>query len=241
MTEWSLPVKGLENPIYFAHLPDLHLGPARGEGYLKRVLDTVVELKPDFILYNGDLVDGNSALTTKIFDNFKDLTIPQYFTTGNHEFYVNTSEEINLLNYAGIRVLRSQSIEVNGINLIGLEYMNADKESSDAHQVNNLMMDEELPKIPTNPNYPTLLAHHSPVGIKYAVREKIDVYVSGHTHGGQVFPGTLLASLRYPYLKGYFQIDGLQLLVSQGVGTFGPVMRLGTFNEIQMIKLVPSQ
>jgi predicted MPP superfamily phosphohydrolase len=63
--------------------------------------------------------------------------------------------------------------------------------------------------------------------------------LAGHTHGGQLFPGTLLTAVRFPMNKGRFQVGGTTLLVSQGAGTFGPWMRLGPFNELQLITLVP--
>ena len=119
--------------------------------------------------------------------------------------------------------------------------MNADRATYDAHMVNDLTMEEELPKIQRSPVKPLLLAHHSPVGMQYASKGGVDVMLAGHTHGGQIFPGTILTKIRFPTLKGRFTIDDMTLLVSQGAGTFGPWMRLGTFSEVQFIKLVPAQ
>jgi predicted MPP superfamily phosphohydrolase len=78
------------------------------------------------------------------------------------------------------------------------------------------------------------------VGLQYISQGGVDVMFSGHTHGGQLFPGNILTGIRFPMNKGRFQIGDMTLLVSQGAGTFGPWMRLGTFNEIQLVKLVPS-
>ncbi|MDR1872582.1 MAG: metallophosphoesterase [Deltaproteobacteria bacterium] len=240
VTETVIQVKGLEKPVTIAHIPDLHLGSHRTRRYLDKVIKTIQDLKPDIVIYNGDLVDSDLALSERVFTKFKQIKAEQYYTTGNHEFYVNTDKALALAQKAGLKVLRSRMVETHGLQLIGLEYMNGDRDSSDAHRVNDLFLNEELPKIKRDPSKPTVLAHHSPVGVQYVAKEGIEVMLAGHTHGGQVFPGTVLIGLRFPYFKGRFLVDKTTLLVSQGAGTFGPILRLGSFNEIQLVKLVPS-
>lgn len=73
----------------------------------------------------------------------------------------------------------------------------------------------------------------------YAAEGNIGVMLTGHTHAGQFFPGTALVKLRFPMYKGVYKIGGTTLLVSQGAGTFGPWMRLGSSNEVQIVNLVP--
>lgn len=153
-------------------------------------------------MYNGDLVDSNIALDPELFSLFKTVQAEQYFTTGNHEYYVDTDRALELIADAGIRVLRSEMLETHGIQLIGMEYMNADRETYDAHVVNTLTLQEELPKIARDTSKPTVLVHHSPVGIRYVAEENMDVMLSGHTHGGQFFPGTVLIRFRFPIYRG---------------------------------------
>ena len=213
------------------HIPDLHLGAQRAEAYLGNVVDTINRHNPDLVLYNGDLVDSNIALRPELFALFRTVKGEQYFTTGNHEFYLNTTRALELTAGAGIRILRSELVETHGLQLIGMEYMNADRKTYDAHMVNNLTLEEELPKIQRSAGLPTLLAHHSPVGLQYVSAGNINIMLSGHTHGGQVFPGTALIGMRFPMNKGRHQVGGATLLVSQGAGTFGPWMRLGTLTN----------
>lgn len=239
VTNHEIGMKGLERPVTLMHIPDLHLGAQRGETYLQEVIGAINSRAPDFVLYNGDLVDSNIALRPELFELFKTVKADQYFTTGNHEFYMNTELALKLIEGAGIRILRSEMVETHGLQFIGLEYMNADRVTYDAHMVNDLTIEEELPKIQRSLDKPVLLAHHSPVGMQYASNGGIDAMLAGHTHGGQLFPGTLLTKIRFPMDKGRFTIGNMTLLVSQGAGTFGPWMRLGTFNELQMITLVP--
>jgi predicted MPP superfamily phosphohydrolase len=239
VTEHVIKVKGLTSPLTIMHAPDLHLGPSRSIGSLKKVLDEIERYKPDLVLYNGDLVDGNIALTPEIFTLFTNVSVPQYFTTGNHDFYIDTKKELEFIRSVGIKIIRNEKVDIGGINLVGLEYMNADNSANDAHRVNDLTIAEELPKIPVDHSKPTVLIHHSPVGMEYVIKEKIPVMLTGHTHGGQFFPGTLLIQFRFPKYKGRYDYEGLTLLVSQGIGTFGPPIRIGTFSEMQFVTLEP--
>jgi predicted MPP superfamily phosphohydrolase len=237
VTEQEIEVKGLKSPVTIMHIPDMHLGAQRSSGYLNKVLSAVESASPDIVIYNGDLADSNIALTDEVFSLFEKIKAEQYYTTGNHEYYIDTDRILDLAKKHGLKLLRSEMVLTHGLQLIGLEYMNADRESSDAHRVNDLYMNEILPKILRDPSIPTILAHHSPVGLKYVTREKIEVMLTGHTHAGQLFPGTFMIRLLFPYYKGRYQLDDTTLLVSQGAGTFGPWMRLNTFNEVQLIKL----
>ncbi|MDR2300839.1 MAG: metallophosphoesterase [Deltaproteobacteria bacterium] len=240
VTRYEIPLAGLEKPVTVVHAPDLHLGNSRGKAYLESVLEAIKAEAPDLVFYNGDLVDSKLALRKDVFDLFKSVPAEQYFTTGNHEYYVGTDLVIDWVKQAGIKVLRSERVITHGIQFVGLEYMNADRQSTDAHQVNQLAMDEELPKITLSPYFPLVVVHHSPVGVQYVQEAGALAMLTGHTHGGQLFPGTLMIKSRFPMFKGRYQAGPTAVLVSQGAGTFGPMMRLGTRNEIQVIKFVPA-
>ncbi|MDR1296932.1 MAG: metallophosphoesterase [Deltaproteobacteria bacterium] len=240
VTEYEIALHGITGEVKLMHLPDLHLGPARGAAYLESVLEVVKAQKPDIIWYNGDMVDGRIALRDEIFDQFKELDGEQYFTTGNHEHYVGVDDVVKAVAAAGIRVLRSELVETHGIQFVGMEYMNADRTSTDSHQVNRLNMEEELPRVAKRDGPPVVLVHHSPVGMKYVAQYGARAMLAGHTHGGQVFPGTVIIKSRFPMYKGRYETDGMTLLVSQGVGTFGPMIRLGTSNELQVVRFVPA-
>ncbi len=240
VTAYEFPIAGLRNPVTIMHIPDLHLGTQRNERYLQQVVNMINEHKPDMVLYNGDLADSNCALRPELFAIFRQVQSRQFFTTGNHEYYIDTARVLSLLEQNGVEILRNRAVEVHGLELIGLEYMNADRQTIDAHQVNDLTVEEELPKIVRNRKFPSLLLHHTPRGAEYVAQADIDLMLSGHTHNGQVFPGNLLVRMMFPHSRGIYKIGNTTLLISQGAGTFGPWMRLGTSNEIQFIRLVPA-
>lgn len=109
------------------------------------------------------------------------------------------------------------------------------------HAVNNLTIKEELPKIPLSKDLPVVLMHHSPVGLEYVARAGVDLMLSGHTHAGQIFPATLITPLLFPLNKGLHRQSNTYFFVSQGAGTYGPRMRLGSSNEINLIRLKVKQ
>jgi predicted MPP superfamily phosphohydrolase len=86
---------------------------------------------------------------------------------------------------------------------------------------------------------PTVLLHHGPNGIKYDINAAVDLYLAGHTHGGQLWPATYVAKMMFEYNKGLHDYKGTQVYVSQGTGTFGPPMRVGTYSELTILNLKP--
>lgn len=239
VTHHEIEVRGITQPVNIMHISDLHLGAQRKEGYLKKVIEAVRQHQSEIVLYNGDMLDSDIVLTPELFALFESIDAEQYFIIGNHEFYIDTAKALQLIAGAGIHILRNEMTETHGIQLIGMEYMSADRATFDSHKVNDLTIEEELPKIARDESRPSVLVHHSPVGAQYVSNGNIDVMLSGHTHGGQMFPGTALIGFLFPRNKGRYQIGETTLLVSQGTGTFATWMRIGSFNEIQLVKLIP--
>ena len=233
----DIPLEGLKKELSIVHLSDIHIGFLRGRGYLEKVVNATNKLNPDLVLITGDLADNNNVLNIKTISPLKKLVAPAFFTTGNHESYVDFDRVLELVEKNGVRVLRNENIKTHGIQLIGLDYMNADEDYFDMHGINELTMKEILPSIDISPDMPAILMHHSPVGLKYAEKHGVTLMFSGHTHGGQIFPMTVIIKLFFPYSRGLYLYKGMVLYVSQGAGTYGPPMRLGTKNEITLIRL----
>jgi predicted MPP superfamily phosphohydrolase len=91
-----------------------------------------------------------------------------------------------------------------------------------------------------NENQPTVLLHHGPDGIKYANKAGVDLYLAGHTHAGQLWPATHVAKMIFEYNKGLRTFEDTQVYVSQGTGTFGPPMRVGTQSELTILNIKPA-
>ncbi len=238
VTEIDIPLDGLKSDVVLMHMPDIHVGHHRGKAYLAKIVAETNRHKPDMVLINGDLVDSNVALQTDALSPLSDLEAPVFFTGGNHENYVDTEEVLKRLTGYGATVLHNEVVEIRGIYLVGLDYMNPDENTFDMHpSKDKRTIKGVLRALPLKDDKPSVLMHHSPVGVGYAAEKGIDLMLSGHTHAGQVFPATLLGVAFFPFLKGLYQEQGTKLFVSQGAGTYGPRVRLGSNNEINLIRL----
>ncbi len=233
----EIPIAGLKQDVTLMHMPDIHLGHHRGRAYLEKIVATTNRYKPDLVLINGDLIDSNAALKPDVLSPLSGFEVPVYFTSGNHEHYVDTPKAYSMIESLGVRILHNQVVQTHGIQLVGLDYMNADENTFDMHAVNKLTIKAELPKISLNAEQPVVLVHHSPVGLEYVVAAGVDLMLSGHTHAGQIFPATLINHLIFPLNQGLHHKGDTTFFVSQGAGTYGPRMRLGSSNEINFIKL----
>ena len=227
----SFAEKDVKKDIKIVQLSDVHVGTIRNSEYLTKIVQKVNEQKPDLVLITGDLVDGSGPISDEMFAPLKDIKAPTYFTAGNHEFYEGINESTNLISKTGIIVLRDQVVEVKGIQLIGVDY--STKERS--------YLKEILPTLKLNKSKPTILMYHTPTELKEANKARVDLQLSGHTHFGQVFPFTIFVKMVYPNIKGLYQYNQTYLYVSQGTGTWGPPMRLGSSNEITVINILKSK
>ena len=138
----------------------------------------------------------------------------------------------------GVRILHNEVVDTHGIYLVGLDYMNPDEKTFNMHPSDDKRtIKNVLPTIPLKDDQPSVLMHHSPVGVQYVATKGIDLMLSGHTHAGQMFPNTLLAQFFFPFMNGLHKYGNTQVFVSQGAGTFGPRIRLGASNEINLVRL----
>ncbi|MDR2442400.1 MAG: metallophosphoesterase [Deltaproteobacteria bacterium] len=240
--EYVIPVPGLTSEVKIFHFVDLNLGAFRGEAFLAKVLEEVESRNPDIVIYNGDIANSNIALKEELFDMFQEVQAEQYFTTGNHEFDIDTDRLISLLNRAGITFLRSSMVETKDIQLIGLEYMNGDPSDlydPGARMMKELTIEETLPTIKRNRELPTILIHHSPIGLRHVAMGGIDVMLSGNNHSGQKSPVTSIFRLSFPRYKGLLEVGHTIVLVSQGGGSYASWLRLSTSYEFEFVTLIP--
>ena len=120
--------------------------------------------------------------------------------------------------------------------------MNADEDTFDLHPSDDSRtIKSVLASLHLKDGMPSVLLHHSPAGAQYAAANGIDLMIAGHTHGGQFFPGTLVAAAIFPFTHGLYHRGPLQVFVSQGAGTFMSRVRLGTSNELNILRLKPTR
>ncbi|MEK4520863.1 metallophosphoesterase [Psychrobacillus sp. FSL W7-1493] len=211
---------------------DTHFGLLSGKDHAERLVKEINALNPDVILLPGDLFDDDIQpfLDQKIDEILSGLDAPfgVYATLGNHDRHDGTMQElIEALEHSGIHVLYDEIIEVQGqFTLIGRK----DRIDRDRLPLDSLMKD-------VTPSKPNILLDHQPYELDLAQQEGIDLMVSGHTHGGQVFPGNLITNAIYENDWGHLQKEQMHTIVTSGFGFWGPPIRIGTRSEIVMIQI----
>ena len=239
-TEIALP--GLDRDVVAMHLSDIHLGHHRGRKYLEKIVEETNQRKPDIVLITGDLIDSEAAFLPGELEPLARFSAPVYYVGGNHENYVDAERTFALVKTYGVHVLRSQVVETHGLQLVGLDYMNADEDTFDLHPSDDSRtVKSVLESLHLKDGMPSVLLHHSPAGAQYAAASGIDLMIAGHTHGGQFFPGTLVATAIFPFTHGLYHRGPLQVFVSQGAGTYMARVRLGTSNELNILRLKPTR
>jgi hypothetical protein len=226
--------------LSIAQITDLHIGRTIGEAEVRRVVAATNALRPDIIALTGDFVDGSVRTLEAAVAPLTALSarFGVYFVTGNHEYYSGASAWVEHLRKLGVRVLRNERVVIGdrgaSIDLAGIDDWRS------TGMVPGHGPDLAAAIAGRDPDRSLVLLAHQPRGVEAAAQAGVELQVSGHTHGGQIFPFTLATALVYPYLHGLYQVadgNGSQIFVSRGTGFWGPPMRLGSPPEIAHIVL----
>jgi predicted MPP superfamily phosphohydrolase len=221
-------------------ISDVHVGPTIGREFLEEIVRRINELQPDVVAITGDLIDGTVAQLGELVAPLGDLRAKHgvYFSTGNHEYYWSGVEEwFACLRGHGIHVLHNERVRIGGaegFDLAGIDDISA----KGFGPGNGADLDKALAG--REPDHPVVLLAHHPRQVKDAKRLGVDLQLSGHLHGGQFFPFSIIVWAVEPYFAGLYTIGDTQLYVSRGTGYWGPPMRLGAPAEITEIELTPA-
>jgi uncharacterized protein len=241
ITKLEIPIKGLTRDVKAVHLTDIHLGHARGKRFLQEVVDKTNAQSPEVVFVTGDLFDGRINLTQDELTPFAALQAPVFFIEGNHDNSSGVQTIKGFLKNLGVHVLDNQIAHWKEFQIIGLNHMLADDSRFSVHTIGKFAtIKTVLAELNIQQNKPTILLHHSPDGIKYAAQHGVDLYLTGHTHAGQLFPINYLAARMFDYNRGLHEYENTKIFVSEGIGTFGPPMRIGTKSEIISLMLKAS-
>lgn len=210
---------------------DLHVGPALGRSFTQRVVDTVNGTDPDLIAVAGDLIDGRVADLRSTVAPLAELRsrLGTYYVTGNHEYYSGADEWVEHVRELGMRVLMNSRVELPGFDLAGVDDVEGEAEGRGP--------DVAAALAGRDPARACVLLAHQPVVIHDAVDHGVDLQLSGHTHGGQLFPGNLIADLANPTLAGLERYGDTQLYVTRGAGAWGPPVRVAAPSDITVLEL----
>jgi predicted MPP superfamily phosphohydrolase len=219
-------------------LSDVHVGPTIHRDFIETIVAQSNALNPDLVAITGDLVDGTVEDLAEHVAPLAKLRAKYgvYFVTGNHEYYSGAEEWCTELRRLGIRVLRNERVS------IGTDSASFDLAGTDDHSAKRFGggHGEDLPKALAgrDPERELVLLAHQPKTILQARDHGVGLQLSGHTHGGQIWPWTYLVRLQQPVVAGLAQFGKSLVYVSRGTGYWGPPMRLGAPAEITELVLV---
>ncbi|WP_430381158.1 metallophosphoesterase [Streptomyces actuosus] len=194
---------------------DIHLGPVLGRGFAEKVVDTINATQPDLIAVVGDLVDGSVKDLGPAAAPLARLKARHgsYFVTGNHEYFSGAEQWVAEVRNLGLRPLENARTELPWFDLAGVNDVQGESEGH-GPDFARALGDRDTTRA-------CVLLAHQPVQIHEAVRHGVDLQLSGHTHGGQLWPGSLLAELANPTVAGLERYGDTQLYVSRGAGAWG--------------------
>ncbi|HET9379281.1 MAG TPA: metallophosphoesterase [Streptomyces sp.] len=214
-----------------AVVSDIHLGPVLGRGFAQRVVDTVNSTQPDLIAVVGDLVDGSVEDLRPAAAPLAQLRARHgaYFVTGNHEYFSGAEQWVEEVRRLGLLPLENARRELPHFDLAGVNDVHGEDEGR-GPDFSKALGDRD-------PARACVLMAHQPVQIHESVEHGVDLQLSGHTHGGQLWPGSLIASAANPTLAGLERYGDTQLYVTRGAGAWGPPTRVGAPSDITVIEL----
>jgi len=220
-------------------LSDIHVGSTIQREYIERVVHAANSLDADLIVITGDLVDGSVEQLREHVAPLANLKAKHgvFFVTGNHDYYSGATAWCAEVERLGIRVLRNERVSIgNGdasFDLAGVDDYSA------ARFGHGHGPDLEKALAGRDPGREVVLLAHQPRQIYEAERKGVGLMLSGHTHGGQIFPWNFFVRLQQPVVAGLARFGDSQVYVSCGTGYWGPPMRLGAPAEVTKIVLQP--
>jgi uncharacterized protein len=219
-------------------ITDIHIGNVLGRPFLEELVRRCNALKPDMMAITGDLVDGSVEHLAPAVSALRGLKSREgsFFIMGNHEYYSGDVEWAAALDDMGIHVLRNRFMTLGDaggrLDVVGVDDW-GHKDNKDGRGYN---LDKALAGRQEG-NAAVLLAHQ-PRGVEEALSRGMGLQLSGHTHGGQMFPITLIVSATYRYPAGLYQVGHGHVYVSRGTGFWGPPMRIASPPEITAVTLL---
>ncbi|MFF9977702.1 metallophosphoesterase [Streptomyces erythrochromogenes] len=218
-----------------AVVSDVHLGPVLGRAHAQRIVDTVNRTQPDLIAIVGDLVDGSVPDLGSAAEPLRGLTARHgsFFVTGNHEYFSGAEQWVDHVRELGLTPLENARRALPHFDLAGVNDIQGEQEGS-GPDFRAALGDRDRSRA-------AVLLAHQPVVIHDAVKHGVDLQLSGHTHGGQLWPGNYLAELANPTVAGLERYGDTQLYVSRGAGAWGPPVRVGAPSDITVVELASYQ
>jgi predicted MPP superfamily phosphohydrolase len=227
------------NEFTIVQFSDVHIGNTIGKSFVQECVDRINALQPDMVVITGDLLDRKIGTAKEALAPLKELQTKfgTYFILGNHEYFHGAQDIADYMPQLNIRALLNDSVIIgsgaNAFNLVGLNDLIS-------LRMDILPADTDKAFEKVDKTLPTILLSHQPKSIEIVADKGYDLMLSGHTHGGQIFPFGFLVMLQQPFLAGLHAVDAArQIFVSRGAGYWGPPVRVFAPSEISVLTIKP--
>lgn len=223
------------NGFRIALVSDLHLGPVLGRDFAQHVVNTINGTQPDLIAVVGDLVDGDVDDLAPAVAPLAQLRARHgtYFVTGNHEYFSGAAQWVEHVQELGMHLLANSRLELPAFDLAGVNDVQGGSDGQ-GPDFTKALGDRDRSRT-------AVLLAHQPIVIDDAVAHGADLQLSGHTHGGQMWPLHYVMNQIQPTGAGLERYGDTQLYVTRGAGSWGPPVRVGAPSDITVIELASTQ
>jgi predicted MPP superfamily phosphohydrolase len=220
-------------------LTDTHYGPINRARWSRGVVDVVNSLDADLVAHTGDIADGEVAQRREQAAPLGDVQarLGRVYVTGNHEYFSGAQRWVEHMASLGWEALHNRHLVVSrgGDSLV---VAGVDDRTAAGSGVPGHHMDHAAALAGADESLPILLLAHQPQQVTGAVAHGIDLQISGHTHGGQMWPFHYLVRIDQPVLQGLSRHgERTQLYTSRGTGFWGPPFRIFAPSEITLLTL----
>ncbi|MBK5241524.1 metallophosphoesterase [Clostridium sp.] len=240
-TNYALKINkdaGKLKKINIVMLSDLHLGDIVDKQRLSKIVIEINKLKPDIVILAGDIIDDyiQPFIDQDMGKEFKKIESKYgvYAAFGNHEYYGGSIDKIvyEYENSAGFNILRDKTVEIdNSFYLVGREDISYERYAKTKRKsIEELLKD-------TDKLLPIIVIDHQPTNLSQGEKAGVDLQFSGHTHKGQLLPANIITKKIYENDFGLLTKGSYNVVVSSGVGTWGPPIRIGSSSEIVQVEL----
>ncbi|MBO3747363.1 metallophosphoesterase [Streptosporangiaceae bacterium NEAU-GS5] len=220
-------------------LTDTHYGPIDRARWSARVVAAVNDLDADIVCHTGDIADGGVAERRAQAAPLGVVRarLARAYVTGNHEYFGEAQGWLDHMRELGWEPLHNRHVVVerDGARLVvaGVDDATAASSGATGH-----LADHATALAGADPDLPVLLLAHQPKQVGAAVAHGVDLQISGHTHGGQIWPFHFLVRLDQPVVHGLSRHgERTQLYTSRGTGFWGPPLRVFAPSEITLLTL----
>lgn len=229
ITPFTITNKNIKKDHKIIFISDIHADAIRDHRYIQKIVHHIQKIEADLVLIGGDLMNSAKISNVHAFLPFNQVKIPIYTTLGNHDHMGDSRALTQIFEKTNIIPLRNQSIEIDGLQIIGIDDKSYRGEKK-LHEILDESMQIEKNKF-------SILISHQPQHLSKLEKHEIDLELAGHTHHGQFIPLSWMIRLFNDYAYGKYRYKDMTAFVSQGIGSWWAPIRIGTQSELVLISL----